>query len=299
MTPVQRDTATTDKLLTLASELASWASAVHLERLGEPGDVDRKSASNDLVTDVDRAVEAHIAEVLGRERPGDALLAEEGALREGTSGVRWVVDPLDGTTNFTLGFPFFGCSIAVEVDGAPLLGVVSHSSLGRLYTGVEGGEARCESFGGAGPAHGTSFDGGGASCCEGPGRGGGRRLALRRRPKPLRSSVVATGFSYSRAQRELQGRVAARLLGQVADLRRSGSAALDLCSLATGAVDAYYELDLSPWDYAAGSIIARAAGAEVALLEAAHGKGPAVVGAHPEVLPEFVAMLRAAGALKG
>ncbi|MEE4276017.1 MAG: inositol monophosphatase, partial [Thermoleophilia bacterium] len=128
-----------------------------------------------------------------------------------------------------------------------------------------------------------SFGGGGASCGDGPGRGGARRLELRRRPKPLRSSVVATGFSYSRAQRELQGAVAARLLGQVADLRRSGSAALDL----------------SPWDYAAGSIIARAAGAGVALLEAAHGKGPAVVGAHPEVLPEFVAMLRAAGALKG
>jgi myo-inositol-1(or 4)-monophosphatase len=278
----------TEELLALASDLARWASAVHLERLGEPGDVDRKSASNDLVTDVDRQVEAHIAEVLGRERPGDGLLAEEGALREATSGVRWVVDPLDGTTNFTLGFPFFGCSIAVEVDGAPLLGVVSHSSLDRLYTGVKGGEARCE-----------SFRRGSESRNEDSGRGGGRRLEVRRRPKSLRSSVVATGFSYSRDQRKLQGAVAAKLLGQVADLRRSGSAALDLCQLAAGAVDAYYELDLSPWDYAAGSIIARAAGAEVELLEAAHGKGPAVVGAHPEVLPEFVAMLRDAGALKG
>ena len=267
----------TEEMLTLASELARWASAVHRERLGEPGDIDRKSASNDLVTDVDLQVEAHIAEVLGRERPDDGIVGEEGAARDGTAGLRWVVDPLDGTTNFTLGFPFFGCSIAVEVDGAPLLGVVSHSSLGRLYTGVEGGEARCESFDG----------------------GGGRRLALGRRPKPLRSSIVATGFSYDRAQRRLQGDVAARLLGQVADLRRSGSAALDLCQLAAGAVDAYYELDLSPWDYAAGSIIARAAGAGVALLEGAHGKGPAVVGAHPEVLPEFVEMLRAAGALKG
>lgn len=280
-------TAQTEELLALACELARRASAMHLERLGEPGEVDRKSASNDLVTDVDRAVEAHIAEVLARERPGDGLLAEEGALRESTSGVRWVVDPLDGTTNFTLGFPFFGCSIAVEVDGAPLLGVVSHSSLRRLYTGVVGGEARCE-----------SFDLGGAARSQGPGRGGGRRLEVRRRPKPLRSSVVATGFSYSRAQRELQGAVVAKLLGQVADLRRGGSAALDLCCLAAGAVDAYYELDLSPWDYAAGSIIARAAGAEVALLEAAHGKGPAVVGAHPDVMPEFVALLREAGALK-
>ncbi len=262
---------TIGELLALASRLAESASRIHRERLGEPGDVDRKSASNDLVTDVDREVEALIADTLLRERPDDGILAEEGALRAGTSGVRWVVDPLDGTTNFTLGFPFFGCSIAVEVDGAPLLGVVSHSSLGCLYTGIEGGEAQLD----------------------------GRRLELGRRPKPLRSAVVATGFSYSREQRALQGAVAAKLLGQVADLRRSGSAALDLCQLAAGGVDAYYELDLSPWDYAAGSIIARAAGAEVALLEAAHGKGPAVVGAHPEVLPEFVEMLREAGALAG
>jgi len=289
----------TQDLLALASELARWASAVHLERLGEPGDVDRKSASNDLVTDVDRAVEAHIADVLERARPDDGLLAEEGALREATSGVRWVVDPLDGTTNFTLGYPFFACSIAVEVDGKPVLGVVSHSSLGRLYTAVDGGEARCESFAGAGDARGEDSFSGREAPSEGSGRGGGRRLELTRRPKPLRSSVVATGFSYSRAQRELQGAVSARLVGEVADLRRSGSAALDLCQLAAGAVDAYYELDLSPWDYAAGSIIARAAGAEVALLEAAHGKGPAVVGAHPEVLPEFVALLREAGALEG
>jgi myo-inositol-1(or 4)-monophosphatase len=269
MTVPTVDRTTADELLALATRLADAASRLHRERLGEPGAVARKSASNDLVTDVDRQVEALIADTLLRERPDDGILAEEGALRAGTSGVRWVVDPLDGTTNFTLGFPFFGCSIAVEVEGAPLLGVVSHSSLGCLYGGIEGGEARLD----------------------------GRRLALPR-PKPLRSAVVATGFSYSREQRELQGAVAARLLVQVADLRRSGSAALDLCQLAAGAVDAYYELDLSPWDHAAGSIIARAAGAEVLLLEAAHGKGPAVVGAHPDVLPEFVEMLRSAGALK-
>jgi myo-inositol-1(or 4)-monophosphatase len=271
MTTPPADTATTDDLLALASRLATWSSSVHRSRSGAHGDVARKTASNDLVTDVDRQVEAELAEMLLQERPFDAILAEEGAARQGTSGIRWVIDPLDGTTNFTLDFPFFGASIAVEKDGAPLLGVVSHSTLQLLYTAVEGGAARRD----------------------------GRLIRLPRRPKPLRSSVVATGFSYDREQRRQQGAVMAKLLDQVADLRRSGSAALDLCQLAAGAVDAYFELDLSPWDYAAGSIIARAAGAEVVLLEGAHGKGPAVVGAHPDVLPEFVELLRSAGALKG
>ena len=108
---------------------------------------------------------------------------------------------------------------------------------------------------------------------------------------------MATGFSYDAAQRANQGATLAQVLGRVRDIRRGGSAALDLCHLAAGRIDAYWELDLSPWDYAAGALIAREAGADVAFMPAAHGRGPALVAANPALLPAFSALLREAGAL--
>ena len=220
------------------------------------------------MSQVDREAERLIVERLRELRPGDALLAEEGSLLDGTSGVRWVVDPLDGTTNYVYGYPAFSVSIAVQTDDTTRIGVVYDSSAAQLYRAVAGGGA----FRDDRPIH-------------------------PRDQRDLATALVATGFSYDAAERVRQGASATRVLGRVRDLRRAGSAALDLCRVAAGEVDAYWELGLSPWDYEAGLLIAAEAGAEVAVRQAAHGRGPAVVAACPALMPAFVELLREAGAI--
>ena len=148
------------------------------------------------------------------------------------------------------------------------MGVVLDSSSGRLYRAVAGHGAVCDD-----------------------------RPIRARELDDLSRALVATGFSYDAGQRGRQGAVIAAALGRIRDIRRSGSAALDLCRVAAGEVDAFWELDLSPWDRAAGALIAREAGAVVELLPAAHGSGPAVVAAHPSLLPSLLELLREAGAL--
>jgi myo-inositol-1(or 4)-monophosphatase len=256
------------ELLALATDLALQAGRVHAEGLTDALRIETKSSPTDLVSQIDKQAEGLIVERLRAERPGDALLAEEGSLLSGESGVRWVVDPLDGTTNYIYGYPAYAASIAVEVDGETRVAVVLDSSSGRLYRAVAGHGAVCDD-----------------------------RPIRAREQKDLSRALVATGFSYDAAQREQQGAVVATVLGRIRDLRRGGTAALDLCHIAAGHVDAYWELDLSPWDYAAGVLIAREAGAAVDLAPAAHGGGPAVVAAHPALMPAFAELLRGAGAL--
>ena len=257
------------ELLTLAIDLARQATEVHRAYRSLALQVETKSTDTDPVSDADREAERVVVERLLRARPDDGLIAEEGAGREGTSGVRWIIDPLDGTVNFVRGYPSFGCSIAVEIDGRAVLGVVSDSVLGGVYAAVVGERA--------------TYD--------------GKPIASGPPSASLDRAIVSTGFSYEARQRHEQGQVIARIIDHIADIRRSGSAALDLCRVAAGQVDAFFELDLAPWDYAAGTVIARAAGAEVLHVPGAHGQGPAVVAAHPQLLPELVGLLRAAGAL--
>ena len=256
------------ELLALATDLAVAAGQVHEEGRRDALRIETKSSPTDLVSQVDREAERLIVDRLRELRPNDALLGEEGARGEGTSGVRWVIDPLDGTTNYVYGYPAYAVSIAVDVDGQPQIGVVFDSSAGRLYRALSGFGAVCDDQ----PIH-------------------------VREQSDLATALVATGFSYEATQRERQGAVVAQVLGRVRDLRRGGTAALDLCHVAAGHVDAYWELDLSPWDFGAGAVIAREAGAEVAFPRAAHGSGPAVVAAHPALLPAFLALLREKGAL--
>ncbi len=256
------------ELLALAEELARAAGREHAKGRAEGLRVQTKSSPTDLVSQIDERVERLIVERLRAARPGDALLAEEGSLMDGTSGVRWVVDPLDGTTNYVYDYPSFAASIGVEVDGEPALGVVLDSASGRLFSAVAGFGAGCD----------------------------GRRIRARE-PQDLARALVATGFSYDAEQRRRQGAVVAALLARVRDIRRAGAAAVDLCHVAAGRVDAYWELDLSPWDYTAGMVIAREAGATVELRPAAHGRGPAVVAAHPALMPAFLELLTEAGAL--
>jgi myo-inositol-1(or 4)-monophosphatase len=257
------------ELLALASDLALQAGRIHAEGRRETLTLETKSSPTDVVSQVDTKAERLIVERLRAERPGDALLAEEGSLLHGESGVRWIVDPLDGTTNYVYGYPAYAASIAVEVDGAVAVGVVLDSSSGRLYRAVAGHGAVCDD-----------------------------RPVRAREQTQLANALVATGFSYDAAQRERQGAVVAAALGRIRDIRRGGTAALDLCHVAAGEVDAYWELDLSPWDYAAGTLIAREAGASVEHVAAAHGRGPAVLAAHPALMPAFRDLLSETGALE-
>lgn len=262
-----------DELLRLARDLALAAGREHVAGRRGPLDVQSKSSPTDLVSRVDRRAEEVIVRGLAAARPHDAVLAEEGGVQEGSSGVRWLIDPLDGTTNYVYGYPASSVSIAAEIDGVPRVGVVfdpSAGSPGHLYEAIAG--------------RGATRD--------------GRPIAVRPHDE-LATALVATGFSYDAAQRGRQAAALTHILPRIRDIRRAGSAALDLCRVADGQVDAYWELDLSPWDYAAGAVIARAAGAAVRTLPAAHGRGPAVVAAAPTLLPALLELLAESGVLVG
>lgn len=196
--------------------------------------VEHKGDHGDLVTNVDGAAEAAIRSVLADLRPMDWVLGEEGTDETGTSDVRWIIDPLDGTANFVNGYPHRSVSIGAWVEGLPAVGVVINTARGDVFTGSLVSPATCD----------------------------GRRLKVAA-AEPAQA-VVATGFSRTAERRAQQGAVLARLLPEVGDIRRSGSPALDLCSVAAGWTHAYYEGPLGWWDYAAGEAIVRAAGGDVA-----------------------------------
>ncbi|MFF1508301.1 inositol monophosphatase family protein [Streptomyces sp. NPDC058326] len=221
------------ELLDLALRAAHRAGA--LLRDGRPEDLGvamTKSSSIDVVTEMDIAAEKLITGFLAEHRPQDGFLGEEGASSPGTSGVRWVIDPLDGTVNYLYGLPTWGVSIAAERDGETVVGVVDAPMRGETYRAVLGGGAYM----------------------------GDRRLAVRPSPA-LDQALLGTGFGYVQSRRARQAAVAQEVIPLVRDIRRGGSAAIDLCDVAAGRLDAYYERGLNPWDLAAGALIAREAGA--------------------------------------
>ncbi|MGY1603343.1 inositol monophosphatase family protein [Geodermatophilus sp. SYSU D00815] len=255
-------------LLDLAVATAREAAAlVARGRAGAAASVDVKSSPVDMVTAVDRASEELVVGRLLGARPDDGLLGEEGSDRAGTSGVRWIVDPIDGTTNFVYGVPAYAVSIAAEVDGRVRAGAVLNAATGELFTATLGGGARL-SAPGAEPVP----------------------LAVSA-PASLEQTLVATGFGYRAEQRRAQGAVVAELLPRVRDIRRFGSAALDLCAVAAGRVDAYFERHLNPWDFAAGSLVAAEAGAVVTGLPGRPFGAPLGIAVSPAVAEEFVALL--------
>jgi myo-inositol-1(or 4)-monophosphatase len=186
---------------------------------------------------MDIAAEKLITGLIAERRPDDGFLGEEGASAEGTSGIRWVIDPLDGTVNYLYGLPSWAVSIAAEEDGETVVGVVAAPMRGETYQAVRGGGAWAT---GAWQ--------------------GERALACRPAP-PLDQALISTGFNYVTGVRTHPAEIAARLIPMVRDIRRSGSAAMDLCDVACGRLDGYYERGLNPWDVAAGDLIAREAGA--------------------------------------
>ena len=234
-------------LLDLAVRLAAEAGRVLVqERPRDLGVADTKSSPTDIVTVMDQRSEKLIVEGILAERPDDAILGEEGSDHEGTSGVRWVIDPLDGTVNYLYELPLWGVSIGVEIDGETVAGVVEIPILRETFTALRGHGA----YRNGEPIRAYSAQSGGE-------------------PVPLERALIATGFGYAAQRREVQGQIVAALLPRVRDIRRGGSAALDLCSVACGRVDGYYERGTKPWDISAGALIATEAGAKVGGLHGA------------------------------
>lgn len=249
-----------DELRTLAERVAREAGALLLDGLGRTRvEVSTKTTGTDMVTEMDRASEALITGGLLGPRPDDGILGEEGAHRTGTSGVRWVVDPLDGTTNYLYGFPGFNVSIAAEVDGQAAVGVVFDVVRHELFSAVRGRGATRDGE----PIHPS----------------GAANLA---------HALVGTGFSYEPERRRLQAQVLVDVLPRVRDIRRQGAAAVDLCSVACGRLDGYYERGLAPWDLAAGGLIASEAGAVVTDF----GGQPPILGAVVAAAPGIAGALR-------
>jgi myo-inositol-1(or 4)-monophosphatase len=226
-----------DELLDIATEAARTAGALLLERFGTERVLRTKSTPTDVVSEADLAAEGAIRDLLARRAPDDAVMGEEGEDVGGTSGRRWIVDPLDGTVNFLYGLPMWCVSVACE----GLAAVVYDATRDELF----------------------------AATAEGPATLNGRELGDLRPPAPaeLSQALVATGFGYDPDRRVLQAEVASRVLPRARDIRRGGSAALDLAWAAAGRLDAYYERGINPWDVAAGELICARAGLHVERLD--------------------------------
>jgi myo-inositol-1(or 4)-monophosphatase len=251
------------ELVELARSVAAEAAGLLMTRHGAPRVVGTKSSPTDVVTEMDRAAEELIRRQILAARPGDAILGEEGG-QTGSGAVRWIVDPLDGTVNYLYGLPDWSVSIAAEVAGTVVAGVVCAPLHRATYAATLGGGAWLESGWLAEPVR--------LTCNAGV---------------PLNGALVATGFGYQASQRARQGALVGALLPQIRDIRRNGSAALDLCSLAGGLVDAYYERGVHLWDIAAGALIAQEAGATVAGLDGNGAAEEMTIAASPELFGEL------------
>jgi myo-inositol-1(or 4)-monophosphatase len=225
---------------------------------GRPEVADTKSSPTDVVTEMDRAAEDLIRERLLAARPQDAILGEEGGETAGSGPgrVRWVVDPLDGTVNYLYGLPDWSVSVAAEVDGTVVAGVVAVPAHGEVFTATLGGGAWLWA--------------------------GNGTVTLRcNTGVPLEQALVSTGFGYEVPRRVVQGEVVGAVLPRVRDIRRGGSCAVDLCSLAAGRVDAYYERGVNYWDWAAGGLVATEAGARLGGLARAEAGPSMTIAAEP------------------
>lgn len=251
-------------LRVIATEAARLAGELLRERFVAGGEraVGSKSSSTDPVSEADLAAERAIRELLAKRRPGDAILGEEGGETQVGEGLRWIVDPLDGTVNFLFGIPQWCVSVAVHDDQGGLAGVVFDPLRDELFAAERGGPATLDGSPVAG-----------SDCSR------------------LEAALVATGFGYDASVRELQAAVVARALPVVRDVRRMGSAALDLAWTAAGRYDGYYERGVQAWDIAAGSLLCERAGLAVRPLDE-RGAAPAgLIVAPPRLIDDLQALV--------
>jgi myo-inositol-1(or 4)-monophosphatase len=255
-------------LLELAISTADVAGNMLIEK--RPADLrvaHTKSSPTDVVTEMDQAAEKLIIERIRASRPGDAFLGEEGGATAGASGVRWIIDPIDGTVNYLYGLPDWSVSIAAEVEGQVVAGVVAVPTRGELYTAARGE--------GAYLVH----------------RDGSTEKLLCNVGVPLERALVATGFGYSAQRRARQAEVLLGVLPRVRDIRRAGSAAVDLCAVAAGRVDGYFERGPQEWDIAAGGLIVREAGGAIGGLNGRPASPEMTVAAGPGLYDDLLDLL--------
>jgi myo-inositol-1(or 4)-monophosphatase len=264
-----------EQLRAVATQVAKDAAEVAAGMRAHAGDqVRTKSSSTDVVTEADTATEALLRRRLAQLRPDDAVLGEEGGLSTGEAAVPpgtlcWVVDPIDGTVNYLYGIPWYAVSVAVIGGGKALAGAVVEPASGRVWSASAGGGATLD--------------------------GVGLRVSDRDR---LELALIATGFSYESERRARQGALAGALLPRVRDIRRFGSAALDLCAVAAGWCDGYYEHAINHWDWAAGALIAGEAGAVVRDPDSNPGLGRPILAGAPGVIDQLADTLGELGAGK-
>ena len=218
-------------LLELALQVAQAAGELLMDRPAS-FEISSKSTAIDIATQMDRASERLIVESLLAQRPNDGIIGEEGSSRDSTSGLTWVIDPVDGTVNYLYGLPGWNVSIAVKDELGVIAGVVHSPTTNSTFTAIRG--------------QGAYFNSEKIRCND---------------PVPLNRALIGTGFAYDVDRRVEQGRIIAQLLLQIRDLRRLGSAAIDICYVALGAFDGYFEFGLFEWDAAAAALIAQEAGA--------------------------------------
>ncbi|CAB4897912.1 MAG: inositol monophosphatase [Actinobacteria bacterium] len=255
---------------TIAVEAGHFALTMRLSGVDIAG---QKSSAVDIVTKADQATERLIRERLATLRPHDGVLGEEGAATVGTSGLTWVVDPIDGTVNYLYGLPAWAVSIGV-VEGDPdpatwtgLAGAVVNASSGEVFSAARGLGATCND----------------------------RAMSVTA-ANDLATSLIATGFAYSAETRAYQGTMMATILPRIRDIRREGASSLDLCAVAAGRVDAYFEQTISPWDHAAGALIAREAGALVGGFPGTSEGRDLLVAAGPGLYSQLVDLILESGA---
>ena len=256
------------ELSAIANNLAVRAGALISEaRQTGTGLVDTKSTATDMVTEFDRASERLIVDAIRAARPGDAIIGEEGTADPGDSGVSWLIDPVDGTTNFFYGLPGYAVSIAAADADGTLAGAVYIPATNELFAAVRG--------------RGATMNGRPIHCST---------------TADVSTALVATGFSYHPERRRVQMRRLQHVIGEIRDIRRLGAAAPDLCYVAAGRVDAYFEEHLGPWDLAAGELIAREAGCVSGDFAGGPVRPAQVLVANPDIFGPLRTLINAADA---
>jgi len=263
------DSVASDPYVELARSIAKGAGELLLAR-PEHIEIDTKSSATDVVTQMDRSAEAYIVAQLNKHRPDDAILGEEGANSKGSSGLQWVIDPIDGTVNYLHQIPHWCVSIGLKDlnSGEAIAGVIYAPVYDQMY---------------------ISSQGLGAWVIE---QGASRILQVSDCTE-LSSAVIGTGFGYASARRASQARVLTQVLPRVADIRRLGSCAIDLCLVADGVLDGYYERGINDWDHAAGELIAREAGAISSGLWGNKVGNDMIVVTTPAINADLIAILEA------
>ena len=254
----------TDTLLDLAVTAAHTAGELLLGRFGRPqSGVDAKSSATDMVSDADRDAERLLLDAISAARPDDGLIAEESGHRPGTTGLVWVIDPLDGTTNYLYGIPAWSVSVACRDARGGLVAVVHDPSLAETFTAVRGSGA----FLNGAPVRTTHLG-------------------------DLTRALVGTGFGYTPKRRTLQAAALAHIVPRVRDVRRAGSAAIDLAWVAGGRLDGFYEAGIRDWDRAAGLLLVDEAGGRTGILDPGLDGADCVVAAGASLYDPLCALVR-------